>query len=134
AALGSATVALQPCLRDVWHDHLLFTGEELTGLIDPGACRSENVTTDLARLLGSLVEDDRGEWDFALDCYQQMRPLSLVELRMLRAFDASGVVLSGVTWLDWLLIQQRVFINRARVLERLQTIVRRLENLAGRSS
>ncbi len=133
AELGSATVALQPCLRDVWHDHLLFTGDQLTGLIDPGACRSDNVTTDLARLLGSLVEDDRAEWNFALDCYQKLRPLSLIEFKMLHAFDASGVVLSGMTWLDWLLVQQRSFTNRERVLERLQAIVRRLNNLAGRS-
>lgn len=126
-------VPLQPCLRDVWHDHLLFTGDELTGLIDPGACRSENVTTDLARLLGSLLEDDRREWDFALDCYQQLRPLSLIEFQTLRAFDISGVLLSGMTWIDWLLIQQRPLTNRGRVLARLQCIVRRLENLRGRT-
>lgn len=125
-------VPLQPCLRDIWHDHLLFTDDELTGLIDPGACRSENVTTDLARLLGSLVEDDRSEWDFALNCYQQLRPLSLIEFQLLHAFDISGVLLSGMTWLDWLLIQHRPFANRGRVLARLQCIVRRLENLEGR--
>ena len=132
AALSS--VSLQPCLRDVWHDHLLFTGDTLTGLIDPSACRSENVTTDLARLLGSLVADDRAEWDFALNCYQELRPLSLTELRLLSAFDVSGVLLSGMTWLDWLLVQNKAVTNRARVLERLQTIVRRLERLHKRPS
>ncbi len=132
ASVSGSTVPLQPCLRDVWHDHLLFTGDALTGLIDPGACRTDNVTTDLARLLGSLVEDDRVEWDFAINCYQALHPLSLLELRTLRAFDASGVLLSGMTWLDWLLIQQRIFADRQRVLGRLQTILRRLEHLAGR--
>lgn len=130
--ISSSTVALQPCWRDVWHDHLLFTGDKLTGLIDPGACRTENVTTDLARLLGSLLEDDRAEWDFALNCYQQIRPLSLVEFRMLHAFDDSGVLLSGMTWIDWLLIQQLAFTNRKRVLDRLQVILRRLEKLVDR--
>ncbi len=129
AQVGPLPVPLQPCLRDVWHDHLLFTGDELTGLIDPGACRLENVTTDLARLLGSLVEDNRTEWDFAVCCYQELRPLSLVEFRLLQAFDSSGVLLSGVTWLDWLLVQHRPFLNRTRVADRLKTIIRRLENL-----
>ncbi len=129
ASLGSSKVFVQPCLRDVWHDHLLFTGDSLTGLIDPSACRTENVTTDLARLLGSLVEDNRVEWDFALNCYQELRPLTLTELRLLTAFDTSGVLLSGMTWIDWLLVQNRPVTDRVRVIERLQTIVRRLEHM-----
>lgn len=133
-SLRAATVPIQPCLRDVWHDHLLFTGNELTGLIDPGACRSENVTTDLARLLGSLVGDDRSEWDFALNCYQTIRPLSLLELGLLSAFDSSGVLLSGMTWLDWLLVQRRTFIDREQIARRLDAIIRRLERLMDHNS
>lgn len=125
----ASQVPLQPCLRDIWHDHLLFTGDELTGLIDPNACRTENVATDLARLLGSLVEDDRADWEFALDCYQAVRPLSLDELKLLPAFDESGVVLSGMTWLDWILVERRQFGNAPQVIERLQTVLRRLKQL-----
>lgn len=122
-------VPLQPALRDVWHDHLLFTGEQLTGLIDPSACRTENVTTDLARLLGSLVENDHIERAFALDCYQAVRPLSLVELQLLSAFDASGVLLSGMTWLEWLLVDQRQFANAEQVRARIEMVIRRMTQL-----
>ncbi len=127
--LLKVNIPLQPALRDVWHDHLLFTGEELTGLIDPSACRTESVTTDLARLLGSLVEDDRAEWDFALSCYQEVRPLSLAELQLLTAFDASGILLSGMTWLDWLLVQQRQFENCDQVLARVELVLQRMSRL-----
>lgn len=133
AGLLPTPVPLQPCLRDIWHDHLLFTGDQLTGLIDPSACRTENVATDLARLLGSLVEDDRAEWDFALDCYQAVRPLSLTELRLLPAFDDSGVLLSGITWLEWLLVEQRPFQNAELVQTRLEMVQRRLTRLRDRS-
>lgn len=120
---------IQPALRDIWHDHLLFTGNELTGLIDASACRSESVVTDLARVLCSLLRDDRAEWDFALQCYQEVRPLSLTELQLLPVFDQSAVLLSGVTWLEWLLIQRRTFANSEQVLRRLKEVVGRMERL-----
>ncbi|MBI3866071.1 MAG: phosphotransferase [Planctomycetia bacterium] len=125
-------VPLQPCLRDVWHDHVLFTGDEVTGLIDPHAARSDCVATDLARLLGSLAGDDRRTWDVGLGAYQAVRPLSIDELALVELFDQSSVLLSGLTWLDWCCLQQRSFANREQVVSRLQAIVGRMEHLAQR--
>jgi Ser/Thr protein kinase RdoA (MazF antagonist) len=126
-------VPVQPCLRDIWHDHILFTGDAVTGLIDPHAARSDTVATDLARLLGTLVGDDRRGWDAGLAAYQEVRPLSAAEMAMIELFDQSGVLLSGMNWLDWLLLQGRVFRNREGVLARLRSIAERLRNLAARS-
>lgn len=120
---------LQPCLRDVWHDHLLFDGAAVTGLIDPSACRVENVAADLARLIGSLVEDDRTEWDFALAEYQRHRSLSASELALVTVLDRSGVLLSGWTWLKWLCLDRRTFSDTVAVTRRLTEIVRRMERL-----
>ena len=129
--LGVASpVPLQPCLRDIWHDHVLLTGNEVTGLIDPFAARSDSVATDLARLLGTLVADDRRAWDVGLEAYQQIRPLSLCELALIELFDQTGVLLSGMTWLDWHCRQGRVFDDPEKVLTRLRTIVERLGRLA----
>lgn len=120
---------LQPCLRDVWHDHLLFTENRLTGLIDPHACRSDCVATDLARCLGSLVGDDREAWDYAVQAYQEVRPLSLDERASLEVFDRSAVLLNGLTWLEWVCLRGRDFPPRDRVVARLGEIVRRLERI-----
>jgi Ser/Thr protein kinase RdoA (MazF antagonist) len=120
---------LQPCLRDIWHDHLLFTGERLTGLIDPHACRSDCVATDLARCLGSLLGDNPAEWDFALQAYQEIRPLSLDERASVEVFDRSAVLLNGLTWLEWVCLRGRVFPVRERVIARMRDIVERLERL-----
>lgn len=122
-------VRLQPCLRDVWHDHLLFVGDDVTGLIDPSACRIDNVACDLARLLGSLVGDDRQQWGSALGEYQRYRPLSVSELRLVDALDHSGVLLSGWTWLQWLYVEERSFADGNAVERRLREIQQRLTRL-----
>jgi Ser/Thr protein kinase RdoA (MazF antagonist) len=124
-----ALVPLQPCLRDVWHDHVLLTGDKVTGLIDPHAARSDSIATDLARLLGSLVGDDRRLWETGLDAYQEIRPLSVAELALVELFDQTGVLLNGLTWLDWHCLQGRVFDERAKVIGRLQRILARLQVL-----
>jgi Ser/Thr protein kinase RdoA (MazF antagonist) len=125
-------VPLQPCLRDVWHDHILYSGDSVTGLIDPHAARSDSVATDLARLLGSLVGDDRRAWSVGLDAYQEIRSLSAGELALVELFDQSAVLLSGMTWLDWHCVQSRVFEDRERVIGRMRGIVARLKILASR--
>jgi homoserine kinase type II len=54
APLSDGQFPLQPCLRDIWHDHVLFTGDEVTGMVDFGAVAIDTPATDIARLLGSL--------------------------------------------------------------------------------
>jgi Ser/Thr protein kinase RdoA (MazF antagonist) len=88
------------------------------------------VGTDLARLLGSLIGSDRIAWDEGIAAYQQFRPLSFAERGLLEVFDRSGILLSGVTWLEWVCREQRQFPQRERVEERLELIVQRLEQLA----
>lgn len=131
--LGSTVaVSLQPCLRDVWHDHVLFTEDEVTGLIDAHSCRAECVATDIARLLGSLVADDREAWDDGLSAYCEVRSLELNERSLVEIFDQSAVLLNGLTWLEWRCIERRQFDDPPIVARHLRTIVGRLENLGRR--
>lgn len=123
---------LHPCLRDVWHDHVLFEGDTVTGLIDPSAARSETPATDLARLLGSLLGDDDERWEAAMSAYRSVRPLSDREATLARVIDQSTVLLSGLTWLERLFVHRLNYSNPPRVLDRLKQIASRLDRLASR--
>jgi Ser/Thr protein kinase RdoA (MazF antagonist) len=107
--------AVQPCLRDVWHDHLLFEGDELTGLVDYAAVGPDGVAADLARMLGSLVQDDDARWGSALGAYRAVRPLSADEERLARVLDRTGVVCALATWAGRLAAGQATGVGRARV-------------------
>jgi hypothetical protein len=129
-AVANQQCDLRPCLRDLWHDHLLFTGDEVTGLIDPSACRTDHVAADLSRLIGSLVGNDRALWQTALDEFHKRFPIELHEWKLVEAYDQSGVVLAGLVWLEWLILEQRLFPDQHLVSERLAFILRRLRGLA----
>lgn len=120
----SLSVRQQPCIRDLWHDHLLFCDDRLTGIIDFGAVKTDSVACDLSRLLGSLFGNDASAWQRALDAYEQTRPLTTTEHQLLRPLNRSGILLSGMTWL------QRRAENRISV-EQLPRVITRLERIIG---
>jgi Ser/Thr protein kinase RdoA (MazF antagonist) len=94
---------LQPCLRDVWHDHLLFTGSRLTGLVDYASVGLDSVAVDLARMLGSLLEDDEPRWQMAIDAYREVRALSSAEVHLARILDRTGAIVTLANWLGRLI-------------------------------
>jgi Ser/Thr protein kinase RdoA (MazF antagonist) len=118
---------LQPCLRDVWHDHLLFQGDALTGLVDYAAAGIDAVAVDLARMLGSLIEDEEDQWAGALEAYREVRELSPEEEQFARVLDRTGVVAGIVRWMRWLDEPVRAEADVARVARRLEELVRRVE-------
>lgn len=118
---------LQPCLCDIWHDHVLFEGDAVIGLIDYGSARVDHVATDLARLLGDLVGDDASQWQSALAVYASHRRLSVEEMELARLLDWTGVLLGVVNWLRWLYHERRPYENRAGTARRLARLVERIE-------
>ncbi len=118
---------LQPCLCDVWHDHLLYEGERLTGLVDYGAVKVDHPAADLARLLGSLVADDAAGWSAGLAAYRAVRPLAEDEAGLARALDETGAMLGVVNWLRWLYAERREFDDRPAAGRRLAVLVERIE-------
>jgi len=118
--------ALHPCLCDVWHDHVLFEGDAVSGIVDYGSVKNDHAAVDLARLLGSLAGDDDAGWDAAFAAYAAICPLTSDERALTRVLDRTGTILGAVNWLRWLYHDGRTFDDRQLVAERLAGLVRRI--------
>jgi Ser/Thr protein kinase RdoA (MazF antagonist) len=119
-------VRIRPCIRDIHRQHVLFEGDSVTGIVDFGAMQFDHVATDIARLLGSLAGDDFELWRAGLGAYQRLQPLTEQELLLIDSYDKSGLLLSGVHWLQWVFVDGRDFVNRQGVLARFDEILVRL--------
>jgi homoserine kinase type II len=124
--IASVRLKLQPCLRDVWHDHILFTGNEVTGIVDFGAVDIDTPSTDIARLLGSLVENDVEGWEAGLAAYSTVCPLSPDEELAVFALDQSGTVVAGWNWIRWIYLEGRQFENKSQVVARFRELLARI--------
>lgn len=129
APLADEKLPLQMCIRDVWHDHVLFSGDAVTGIVDFGAVDVDTPATDVARLLGSLVGDDAAGWMEGLQAYEQQRPLLPAERQAVSALDAAGTILAGCNWIQWVFIDGRKFENRGQVVARLERLRARARQL-----
>ncbi|MDA1050785.1 MAG: phosphotransferase [Planctomycetota bacterium] len=123
------SVPLQPCIRDIWHDHVLFEEDEVSGFVDFGAMRTDHVACDISRLLGSLVGGDREGWQQGLAAYQALRHLSADDLMLVDAYDRSTVLLSGMNWARWIAVEGRKFDDHKRVWERMDEIIGRMHHI-----
>jgi Ser/Thr protein kinase RdoA (MazF antagonist) len=124
--LRSQPVQLHFVMRDIWSDHVLFTGDEVTGIIDFGAGRLDEPAADVARLLGTMEPFDAGRWQVGWESYQAIQPQ--VQLRRVMLLDRVGTLLSALQWLQWLVLEGRSFqVPRPELVGRWQRIVARLE-------
>src|SRR5262249_7371727 len=88
-------VPLQPCVCDLWHDHVLFTADAVSGLIDFGSVKEDDVAVDLARLLGSLIGDDAALWEVGFQAYERIYPFGTQDRALARDLDPIGTILSA---------------------------------------
>jgi hypothetical protein len=81
-------IPLHLCFTDVHRDHVLFTGNAVTGVIDYGAVRPDHPATDYARLFG---EDSA-----LLDAALALAPA--VNADLARALAASAPAINLAAW------------------------------------
>jgi homoserine kinase type II len=121
------TWPLQPCLCDIWHDHVLYDADRLTGVIDYGAMKVDHPAVDLARLLGSLAPDDAAGWAVGLAAYREVRPFTAEEEKLAKALDATGTIAGVAVWLRWLYHEGKEFEDRAAAGRRLAELAARMQ-------
>ena len=90
-----------PVHGDSRAEHFLFTGDQLTGLIDFGAMRFDTPWVDLARLCGDLSTGDQNEFCRLIAIYADQID-SNVDVNAVTALHLSGIVIACARWLSWL--------------------------------
>lgn len=130
-AAAAIPVVLQPCIRDIRCEHVLFTGDEVTGWVDYGAMRDEHSAVDVARLSSDLC-DDRISPALAWGEYAQFRGPTFADPvgpQLVEAFVCSGILLSPYNWFRWILVEGRDFSDRKAVVARIDELLRRLRRM-----
>lgn len=117
---------LQPCLCDIWHDHVLFEDDTVTGIIDYGSVKLDHVAVDLARFLGSFVGDAPELRETALQAYKRVRPLAPDDRLLINVLDETGTLLGAANWLRWLYRDGKKYENELAVAGRLAALVQRI--------
>ncbi len=136
ASIQLDSCVLQPVIRDVWYDHVLFaeqTSDAVTAIIDLHAAGIDTPATDLGRLVGSWSAPAGRErmslvdrWPEAIAAYDRVRPLSAVEARLVPVLYATGVVFGIDNWFRWTLEDYREFPNDRRMLDRIDRLLQEL--------
>jgi homoserine kinase type II len=122
AATVPRPMLLHAVVRDVWSDHVLFVGDDVTGVIDWHAAGIDTPATDIARLVGSWRLDAEATEAF-IAAYETMRPLSTDERGAIPFLRAAGVVCAIDNWFRWLLDERRTFADMPRVVVRLEHLI-----------
>ena len=128
---GNKELQQHPVIRDIWHDHIFFVDDKVSGFVDFGALRTDSPCFDLARMLGSLVGDNPLRMAQAIDFYQALRPLQDFEQELIPLLDRCGVLIGCFNWIRWLVVERREFESLPAVAKRVQLLTNRYVDLFG---
>lgn len=89
---------IQPCLCDPRHDHLLFTGDTLTGLVDFGAAKRDHPAVDLARILDEFACGDDRLFDDGIVAYRASGGPVAIPTQFVHVLAYTGLVCAVIGW------------------------------------
>jgi Ser/Thr protein kinase RdoA (MazF antagonist) len=118
--------ALQPCVRDLRGEHVLFEGDRVSGIIDFGAMATDHPAVDLARWLGDVANSDDALFEVGLSAYRTIRPAFDASDAFVRLLSRTGAVCSVLGWLVRLAVRRERPIDPLAVSARLDSLVSRV--------
>jgi homoserine kinase type II len=129
ARAAGVQVNRQPCLRDVRPDHILFSGDKVTGLVDFGAMGIDTVATDLSRLASEWIGSAPALRSAGFAAYVAVRPVAPSEAALIEVFERSAALLGAGHWVRWHFLEGRVFADPSAVARGLEKGIERLKTL-----
>jgi homoserine kinase type II len=120
---------VQVCLRDCRGQHFLFTGQEVTGLVDMGAMDFDSPAADLSRLLLDWDSRDPSLRPAALDAYASVHTLDLATSSLIRLYESTAATLAPAHWIRWHFLEARRFDDPHAPLEGLERALVRFRRL-----
>lgn len=138
---GAARAPIVPVFRDLWHAHVLFEGERVSGIIDPHAAGFDAPAADLARLLGSWRppapavggEGLVAAWAGVLAAYEEVRVLPPPERTLVELLDVGGVIGGLDHWFGWVLEEGRCFADPPGAVARVEFLLEKLDSTLRRA-
>jgi homoserine kinase type II len=127
---ASGQFTLQPCVRDLRADHVLFEGDRVAGIIDFGAMAVDSPAVDLARLLGDYAPASEPLFGAGLRAYRHARGAFDAPDEFVRHLADSGAVCSLLGWLVRLVARRESVFGPALIASRLARLVERAERIS----
>jgi homoserine kinase type II len=126
AAWATTALPIQPCIRDLRGEHVLFSGTTVSGMVDFGALSEDHPATDLARLLADFAGADDNLFSVGLRAYRHAGGTLSGPEEFVRHLAQAGIVCSVMGWLQRLAGHAGHFKTEA-ITRRLRHLLARVE-------
>jgi Ser/Thr protein kinase RdoA (MazF antagonist) len=126
----AVTFRVQPCIRDLRSEHVLFTEAAVTGIVDYGAMAEDHPAVDLARLLGDYSAENEALFNVGLESYRSAGGEIDTPNEFVRILARTGALCSVVMWLLHLGVQRRTYPDTLAVETRIRSLIQRIEHFA----
>lgn len=127
--VGRHEYLVEQCIGDPRPENFRFENHQISALIDLGSMRRDNIALDISRLASEVSFQTPVDWQFTWDCIEVVRPLKEAEKHLAHVLDAANVVLTGLKWVQWLLLDGYSFQNEELVDARLHHLCYRLREI-----
>ncbi|PQO42395.1 aminoglycoside phosphotransferase family protein [Blastopirellula marina] len=117
------------CIGDPRPENFHFEDGQVSAMFDFGSLRKDNIALDIARLASELSTDGSVDWELAFDNIELIRPLKEAEKHLTQILDAANVLLTGLKWVQWIVIDGYSFSNPKLVEARLLHLAMRVDQL-----